>query len=291
MRTENIDSSSTNSDNTTTNVTSTPSEPPPPYQDPDQNVVSHIYNEQQEAEQAGETAAFLTALSGRRDRPNQQRQPTGSRSSSDIDSLLESDSEWSENEQQLHHAPTHLTQSSDTQNRVIEQFEIYEPPADSRPSVPSFTTRASMASQRLAQSVSNKIISPVSRILDPVAQLINRISRKFDFLIAKVGNPLILKRLLYLFFVFLIIYVSFESGLLPGSSRDGFGGDYYDRDSLVEFLRNSVRPDIIQERLEYLSSMPHQAGTAGDLTLAKYIEEQFKLYGLSPVELSEYVRF
>lgn len=298
---------------------SQPGELPPPYQPPSEDVLEHIQSEQQ---QAGETAAFLTALSGRRNNNESRLRDTNTRnnintnsadntnnsnntnsshstsydspypdpsSDDEIDSLLVSEEEEEDDDDQLHSARPHRANSQDSQHRRhMEEFDILDPEANIViPRGPSFTSRASMASQRLAQSVNNKIITPVYRMLDPVAQFINHLSLRFDNLISKFGNPLILKRLLYLFFVFLIIYVSFESGLLPGGGRNGFGSGYTDRESLKQFLRKSIRQDLIKERVEYLSSMPHQAGTAGDLTLAKYIEEQFKSYSLSPVEMAE----
>lgn len=247
-----------------------PREEPPAYEPPTADVLQQIQAEQS---QASESIAFMHALSGRRERQGQvHAEPV----------VLESDTE-SDVSDGLYSAHSHRADSEES-IRGMEEFDMLDPEPERGP---SFTSRASLASQRLARSVSNKIISPVSRMLDPVAQLLSGLSRRFDVVIAKFGNPLILKRLLYLFFVFLIIYVSFESGLLPGSKRDGFGGGYNDRKSLLEFVRQAVRPDLIKERVEYLSSMPHQAGTAGDLTLAKYIEEQLKLYGLSPVEMAE----
>lgn len=262
-----------------------PSEPPPPYIDPAESGEGAI--ESRAAQQAGETAAFLSALSGRRARSNtSQSQPGNSDNEPDSDwaSTL-SDSE----DDDLHDAPSHRTQMGVQEvQREMEQFEIYDPAAEPINRGPSFTSRAATASQRFAKNIGSKIFTPVSRMLDPVAQLINRISRRFDALISKFGNPLILKRLLYLFFVFLIIYVSFESGLLPGSAKDAFGGsEYYDRDSLMTFLHDAIEPNVMKERLHYISSMPHQAGTSGDLALARYIQDQFEGYRLEPVELAE----
>lgn len=262
-----------------------PNEPPPPYIPPEDGDQVWIADDPVDSSRAGESAAFLTALSGRSTHERRAALENGNESNSDIDDDI--DSLLSSEDEDLHHAPTHRTQSMESLHREMEQFEIYDPNAEQSNSGPSFTARASMASQRFARSVNSKIITPVSRMLDPIAQFISALSLKFDYFISKFGNPLILKRLLYLLFVFLMIYVSFESGLLPGGGKAAFGGEYYDRESLVEYLRNSINSKVIEERLHYLSSMPHQAGTAGDLTLAKFVKQQFKDFGISPVELTE----
>lgn len=190
-------------------------------------------------------------------------------SDTDISSLLESDDEG----------------STAAVRRELEEMEIMEPQQAGQ----SFPARASMASLRIAHSLSTKIISPVQRMLDPIATFMHTLNIKFDAFIARYGNPLILKRLLYLFFVFFLIFVAFQAGVLPGSAKDAFvgGGEYPDPETLVDFLKDSIRPEEIKEHLEYLSSMPHFAGTAGDLTLAKYIREELKSFGMNQVGLTE----
>lgn len=258
-----------------------PSGPPPPYDPSSSNENNLVSGEQRVAADASESGPLLQPF--RPQNRQHRRNATLDSSDSDIASLLESDSD-----DELLSARNATRGSLDSVHREMEQFDIIEPSSSSRP---SFSARASMASQRIAVSLSTKIISPVQRMLDPIAAFFNNVGIKFDSFISRFGNPLILKRLLYLFFVFLLIYIAFESGILPGSTKDAFGGEYYDRTQLEDFLKASIDSNEMKNRLEYLSSMPHLAGTAGDLTLANYVENQMISFGMKQVSLTEHAAY
>lgn len=161
----------------------------------------------------------------------------------------------------------------------IDQFD-YEEPEASPSSSSTFSPRR----------IHDKFITPVQRmILDPIAAFFRSIRISFDSFIARYGNPLIIKRLLYLFFVFFLIYIAFETGIIPGADlTSGGGGFSYDRNTLDEFLTNVLDEDEgnVAHRIEYLSSMPHLAGTAGDLAFAKYVEDEMMAFGIKQVALS-----
>lgn len=173
--------------------------------------------------------------------------------------------------------------------RDFEEMQIEEP--ESQQPIAQQTSLSSTleSSQRFLAS---KIILPVQKIIiDPISQFYHTLSVKFDIFISRYGNPLILKRLLYLVFVFIFIFIAFEFGVLPG---DAFGGgstgsgEYHDRESLNEFLKTTISQDALRERLEYLASMPHLSGTAGDLALAKYVQDELHSFGIQQVGLSEH---
>lgn len=167
----------------------------------------------------------------------------------------------------------------------MELFEVEE----AQPAVlPSFTTRASVASQRLASSLNTKIITPVQRMLDPIASFFSTIGTSFETFISRYGNPLIIMRLLYLFVVFLLIYIAFEMGIIPGTDLTSGSGTSYDHRTLKDFLEATLDAEQINHRIKYLSSMPHLAGTSGDLALAQYVEDQFLSFGIKQVALSEH---
>lgn len=226
------------------------------------------YAEQRAASTAGEQGTLL---------PRNATAAASNDSDTDIDSLLESSDDDDE--------------AVNAVRREIEEMEYMEPGnGNARDSRTSFSARASIASMRIATSLGSKFIAPVQRMLDPIATFFREIGIKFDTLISRVGNPLILKRLLYLVFVFVLIFVAFHFGLLPGSAKDAFvgGAEYHDPETLMEFLRDSINKDMMRDRLEYLSSMPHLAGTAGDLTLAKYVKEELFSFGMKQVGLTEH---
>ena len=82
-------------------------------------------------------------------------------------------------------------------DQEMEFFEF----ADAQPvASPSFTTREATVAHSASPAISNtKIITPVQRMLDPIASTFSNISVSFETCISRYGNPLIIKRLLYLF--------------------------------------------------------------------------------------------
>ncbi|ODV63028.1 putative zinc metalloprotease [Ascoidea rubescens DSM 1968] len=179
---------------------------------------------------------------------------------------------------------------SDSDSLNIEQFEIEEPLADSVSVSTQLLERANHASQVIRSSFNSKVINPVSRILDPIVGLFRYLSVKFDLYLSKIGNPLIMRRLLYIAFVSAIIYVIVTSGLYP-SSYDLSDGNFTNKKVLYEHIQNSININSMQENLEYLSSVPHVAGTEGDLALARYINNIFKQDGLNPMEFNQVEAF
>lgn len=177
-----------------------------------------------------------------------------------------------------------LRGSQDSLAREIEEMEIEEPESAARSR--GSLSRARFAGQRLASEFNSKIISPVQRILDPVAEGYTFISRKFDAYISKIGNPLILKRFAYVIFISAIIYFITIAGLFPTDNSRQFGS-FSDRDLLNNFIKDSIDLKSMEENLEYLSSIPHIAGTAGDLTLARYVESYYKEQNLKLVDFDE----
>lgn len=167
----------------------------------------------------------------------------------------------------------------------IEQFEMYDPNTGGPPSVYS---RASLASKRIARSLNSKLITPVQRMLvDPVAHFWKVINQKFDDFLGRFGNPLMFRRLIYLLIVAVIVFSAISSGLVTGGEDGGiFTGQFHDHNELKKVVSEQINSDILRDRLDYMSSMAHMPGTAGDLTLARYIEQQMKSYGLSTTEMN-----
>ncbi|KAG7750496.1 hypothetical protein KL911_000904 [Ogataea haglerorum] len=149
-----------------------------------------------------------------------------------------------------------------------EQLDIDEPAQRQRMSPRELFTKAG----DFAKSFNKRFFRPINNALDPVYELYRFISTKTESYISKVGNPLIIKRLLYVLFIATIIYVISMSGLYPDAAGSLYG-DFYDVHKLHSFIDSHVEVSRIEENLEYLSSMPHMAGTAGDLALARYIED------------------
>ncbi|CUM65100.1 uncharacterized protein PRCAT00002726001 [Priceomyces carsonii] len=158
----------------------------------------------------------------------------------------------------------------------IEQFEIEEgfgaEPVDRE----GFIVRASIATKKFANNLSNNVLHPVTRIIDPIYECYKYFNIQYEKSILKLGNPLVVKRLLYVFsvmaFVFFVTKWEVSDGV-TGSSGGAFtSGTFFDIDKLGVSIRNYIDPKVMKENLEYFSSMPHLAGTKGDLALSKYME-------------------
>ena len=151
----------------------------------------------------------------------------------------------------------------------FHEFDIDESEvADAENTTTSFRTKAGI----FANSFNRRVVQPINKALDPVYQLYCYANARFEYYIGKVGNPLIVKRMLYIFFFAVVLYLASLSGLNP----DGVVGsrsDFMDPQKLLEFIELSVDPQRLEENLEYLSSMPHLSGTSGDLALARYFQD------------------
>lgn len=149
----------------------------------------------------------------------------------------------------------------------FEEFDIDESDVDNSvdQNQRNFRSKAKM----FAQSFNRRVVQPINNALDPIYQLYCYSNAKFEFYISKMGNPLIVKRILYIVVISCILYFASLSGLNP----DGVVGsqsDFTDISKLLEFVNLTVDPKRLEENLQYLSSMPHLSGTAGDLAISKY---------------------
>ncbi len=182
---------------------------------------------------------------------------------------------------------------SDTSHRNIIQMEIEEP--SHRTSIHDIGRRASLASHRIANEFSTKIVTPVQKFLDPISQIWSLVSQKIDGYLAKVGNPLIMRRFVYVIVISSGIYLVISSDAVNrsqmgggGSFSGGLDDGYMTINDIYNFINENIDKGKIEEHIEYLSSMPHLAGSVGDLTLAKYIKSEFKNYGIKELELNEF---
>ncbi|KAG0681639.1 hypothetical protein C6P40_004135 [Pichia californica] len=150
---------------------------------------------------------------------------------------------------------------------TFEQFDIDETNLESQSQENNGNLRTK--AEIFAQSFNRRIVQPINNVLDPVYQLYCYANAKFEFYISKMGNPLIVKRILYIFIISIVLYFASLSGL----NADGVVGsqsDFTNPSKLLEFVDLTVDPKRLEENLEYLSSMPHMSGTSGDLALSKY---------------------
>lgn len=135
--------------------------------------------------------------------------------------------------------------------------------------------------QRFKYKFENDFLEPVrDKVVDPLVQLYQLTSAKIDLYLSKLGNPLILRRIVYIIFMSFIVYLIVVSGLLPNGRTTATIGMFSDKHQLVHYARRSIDYAKMEQDLEYLSSMPHLAGTKGDFAISNYIQESFSNSGL-----------
>ncbi|RLV90331.1 Uncharacterized protein TRE1 [Spathaspora sp. JA1] len=192
------------------------------------------------------------------------------------------------------HPPNY--QDIDTTNPpVIEQFEIddsyYPEPIEQEP----LLTRARIVTAKYAYRFNNKVISPLVKLIDPIYEGYKYFQLQYEKSILRLGNPLVVKRLLYVAFILLLLLVVSKyntNDTIKGTSGGTFtNGKFYDVDMLEDSIKSLINPKLMKENLEYFSSMPHMAGTKGDLTLAKYIERYMINNGINSIEFNELSSF
>ncbi|SCU82558.1 LADA_0C06282g1_1 [Lachancea dasiensis] len=135
--------------------------------------------------------------------------------------------------------------------------------------------------EQLRYKFKRYLVVPVrERITDPLAVLMSLASHKVDFYLNKVGNPLILRRFVYVLFVSVFIYYVSSSGLLPNEEKTGTRGMFSDQTQLISYAKRALDLSKMESDLEFISSIAHVAGTKGDLAVSQYIEEAFTNNGL-----------
>lgn len=182
----------------------------------------------------------------------------------------------------------------DSTDNGIEQFEIEEDFEEPREH-DSFMIRASFVTKKFASNFSTRVMHPVSKIIDPIYEGYNHFNTLYEKSILKIGNPLVVKRLLYVFFIMIVIFFITKYNISDGVNGVSGGafssGKFYDIDMLANSARDYIDGKVMKENLEYLSSMPHIAGSKGDLALSKYVQSYMKENGIKMIDFDELQSF
>lgn len=177
----------------------------------------------------------------------------------------------------------------------IEQFEIDEDEVYEPAKRESLVKRALFATRKFAYTFRDRVGGPVARYMDPLCEGYKYFHMKYELFLLKLGNPLVVKRLIYVFFVIMLMYfvtLSENSDGVNGASGGAFSmGKFYDVDMLGNTIKLYIEAATLKENLEYLSSMPHLAGTTGDLALARYVESYFHNNGIQLIDFHELESF
>ncbi|AGO09883.1 AaceriAAL107Wp [[Ashbya] aceris (nom. inval.)] len=138
--------------------------------------------------------------------------------------------------------------------------------------------------QKLREHFKYKVVDRVrERIIDPLGFLVQFLSEKTDYYLSKIGNPLLLRRFLYILVMSTMMYYVMISGLLPNNHNTGTRGMFSEQQQLMEYARKCINFAKMEEDLEYLSKMPHMAGTKGDFAMLNYVMSSFSNNGLKVI--------
>lgn len=174
----------------------------------------------------------------------------------------------------------------------MEQFEVDE--ADVAPTTPKSTSvfsRFARVSRRTFLNFNENFVHPIMRVVDPFREGIAFLDRSYELVILRLGNPLVVKRLLYVFFVVVLmnsLYYAERNDGVKGVSGGGFtDGKLFDIDLLGNNIKQYIDPLVVKENIQYISSVSRFPGTVGDLAVARYVKEYFSNNGIKNVYIDE----
>ena len=180
---------------------------------------------------------------------------------------------------------------------AIEQFELddgidgIDDGITRRTQREGLLVRASLMTKKFANNFNNSIIHPVLQIIDPIYEGYKYFQQKYEQNILKLGNPLVVKRLLYVLFIMIVIFFVTKHNVNDGVNGTSGGtfsaGKFYNIDKLSSSVDDFISAKLMKENLEYFSSMSHITGSNGDLTLARYIETYMHNNGIRIMDMNQ----
>lgn len=177
----------------------------------------------------------------------------------------------------------------------IEQFEIDDDETFTPLEREGFLVRASIMTKKFANNFNTNVIHKVTRIIDPIYEGYKYFNIQYERTILKIGNPLVVKRLFYVIFIMVFMFLITKyntSDVVSGASGGAFStGRFYDIQKLSLSTRDFIDKSAMKNNLEYFSSMPHIAGSKGDLALSKYIQRYMSNNGVKVIDFNELQSF
>lgn len=189
----------------------------------------------------------------------------------------------------------HTFSQNSSQFPTLEQFEIDEDEVYEPAKRGSLFERLEFLSKRIIYTFKDRVLAPLKHLLTPLREGYDFLNNRYEETILKLGNPLVVKRLIYVITVVVVMYaipLSGNSDGVNGASGGAFSsGKFYDVDKLGDTLKLFIDAKTLKENTEYLSSMPHLAGSTGDLALARYVQSYFSYNGMDSVDFHELESF
>lgn len=222
------------------------------------------------------TAAETSQLLPQRSNARGYRQPTVESERSSLDSSFLED----------------YASSRGSLQREIIQMDVLEP-GESEADAPGARRRPP---GRLRQNISKRLSSitmSLSGISLPDSWRVNPLRWLALFRLPDIpcfrSGLIPIYRFLGVVFGLIVIYtlLATDAVSLTGTGGPAAGLINFDPEVVRQYAKDTLEQGKIEHYLEYLSSFDHVAGTQGDLVLAKWVEGEFKNFGLESVTMEE----
>ncbi|CAL9731158.1 hypothetical protein MOUN0_L02410 [Monosporozyma unispora] len=176
-------------------------------------------------------------------------------------------------------------------NEILESLEFEDPMSNSIPrshigNIDLENNAATRAIHKICTNINDNVLKPVkSKIIEPISELEVIITRKLDKYLNEFGNPLILRKFLYMIFISIIVWIIWRSGFIFEYSN---GTTFSNHDEMLKYVNNHIDFNKLETDLEYLTSMSHRSGTQGDNAIKEYIRQSMDNVQLDKIEELEY---
>lgn len=173
----------------------------------------------------------------------------------------------------------------------MERFELDEAEVVGRQKRAPLISRIAAICSSVFHIFNDSVVSPIMKAVDPFREGLAYLDRAYELVVVRVGNPLVVKRLLYVTFVVVLmnsLYFAERNDSIKGVSGGGFtDGKLFDIDLLTGNLGHYIDPLTIKENIEYLSSVARFPGSVGDLATARYVQSYFSNNGIKNPHIDE----
>lgn len=139
---------------------------------------------------------------------------------------------------------------------------------------------------KVYQNINEKVFQPVrSKIIEPISELEVMFTRKLDKYLNEFGNPLILRKFLYMIIISIIVWVIWRSGFIFEYSN---GTKFADHHEMLQYVNDHIDLNKFETDLQYLTSISHRSGTKGDSYIKEYIHDSMSKIQMNNVEEKMY---
>ncbi|WPK26317.1 hypothetical protein PUMCH_003668 [Australozyma saopauloensis] len=188
--------------------------------------------------------------------------------------------------------PGYLSENAPNPPTVMETFELDETNVNPPLKYGHLFGKIAAASRISIEKFNRSVVSPIMRAIGPVREGVAYLDRTYELVIIKLGNPLVVKRLIYVMFVVVLmnsLYYAERNDSVKGVSGGGFtDGKLFDIDLLASNLRQYIDPLVLKENIEYVSSVLRFPGSVGDLALARYVQTYYTNNGIKTAYIGEH---